>query len=302
MTTAPLPLSASRRTARLTAVLLVAGVATLTSAIPLAAQDHPHADTSPSAPDPNDPASRVSRSTEPDPAADAAVERARAEWVNAFLADVPNPLGADDTPRVTNTLRAHVGRLDSWLAIEVEDFTRRRKVRVGLHELLVDGLEAATGTGTENRARRILEDAEKAHMEKRREYLRGRIICWCPDEGWTKTLSGCPDGCANDQRTLVDRWLAAGLSDQEIFDRMVAHERGGPRVISVPKDGRDSRFFILPFLFAGVGIIGFAAMLRRLLSRGRAQAATLAPSVPPPPAEDAVWDAQIEAELKEMDD
>ena len=226
------------------------------------------------------------------------VTRAKAEWVDPFIETVPSPLGREQASRVANALRAHLGRLDTWLAVEVTDFTARRKVRQEVHALLASGLSAAGG---KELADELMTTAEVAYLEQRREYLRGHIICWCPDEGWTKSLAGCPDGCANEQKGLVDRWLDAGLSDQEVFDRMVAHPKGGPKVLGVPKDARDSRWFVLPFLFAVVCVVGFAALLRRIRSRSRVQAATFERAAAASGTKDD-WDARIERELKEMDD
>lgn len=92
---------------------------------------------------------------------------------------------------------------------------------------------------------------------KRIERLEGFYICACPKEKYTKTLAGCPDGCADEQKILIRESVREGKSDAEIREVMV--ERYTSRVVGQTSwSGSGKWVYILPcvgvLVIAGIGI------------------------------------------------
>ena len=144
--------------------------------------------------------------------------------------------------------------------------------------------------------------------DEARARLWGKIICWCTDEGWTKTLAGCPDGCANPQKTMVENGLDEGLTDEEIIERMVNDPRGGEQVrASLKAEGFNLVAFWMPVLTGGFALVLVVLALRRLVHRGGADAPAAqrgdgaADGVDGGPAQDR-WTELVEKELEELDD
>lgn len=54
-------------------------------------------------------------------------------------------------------------------------------------------------------------------IDERYRRLTGLLVCACPDENWTRTLHGCPDGCANPQKEELRALLVADKSDADIL-------------------------------------------------------------------------------------
>ncbi len=155
----------------------------------------------------------------------------------------------------------------------------------------------------------VLQDALDEDVRTRRGYLWQALICWCPNENWTKTLSGCPDACANEQKNLVEDWLIAGYSVEEIVNRMVAHPNGGERVRGyVRPEGIDLLSYFLPLAFFATAVaVAVAFVLRKTRSARQAEEGQLASNGAraggaQPREDDERWGEEIEKELKDMDE
>jgi hypothetical protein len=133
----------------------------------------------------------------------------------------------------------------------------------------------------------------------RMERLFGLIICACPREGWTKTLSGCPDGCADPQKGAVRAAMRAGQSDEQILAAQEA--RHGPRVLArASAEGASGlTLYLGPFVVLAV-LATLVILLLRRLTRGLPDPAA-APASRKPDASDEAWGRRIEKELESMD-
>lgn len=204
--------------------------------------------------------------------------------------------GGENARGVKSGLRVAIDASRATIAERLTDrIAERRAVLDELHATLLQELQGLASTPALSTRLTALAVEAKAENDKfHLDHLFGTLICWCPDENWTKTLTGCPDACANEQKDLVKQWLAEGLTDDEIFDRMVAHPKGGERV-----RGYDRNWFsfAIPFLLLGIGT---AFVLVALLAF-RGSRATGSPVEDSSEEEDARWDDLIEQELKEMD-
>jgi cytochrome c-type biogenesis protein CcmH/NrfF len=161
-------------------------------------------------------------------------------------------------------------------------------------------------------------DASDYTREEREriERLFTLVICACPKEGFTKTLAGCPDGCADEQKREVRAGVKAGKTDQQILEeQVIAHHTR--EVLSLP----DSRLaHLVPYLALGVMVMVVLGILVKSI-RPRPPAGSPAPSALPPgkaaaggpaanggrsgnadSAEEARLDAAVERDLAEMDE
>lgn len=139
-------------------------------------------------------------------------------------------------------------------------------------------------------------------QQTRIEWLFKQIICSCPRENWTKTLEGCPDGCANPQKEQVRDGVDAGLSNDAILDKQLA--MFGPQVLARTSAQGVVGFllYILPFL----GLLVFAILIVFFLTRViKPVSATEAAAAPVEKGKssgsDQQWDDEIERELEQMD-
>jgi cytochrome c-type biogenesis protein CcmH/NrfF len=148
----------------------------------------------------------------------------------------------------------------------------------------------------------LVQAARDEGIQMRRDSLLRGLVCWCPKEEWTRTVAGCAEPCADEQKELVAAWLAAGYTDVEIMDRMVAHPKGGPKVRAAPAaSGTNLIGYLAPFAILGAAAVIVAVALRRVV-RGRAgeversavQAAARSPD------DDDIGE-RIERELREME-
>ena len=134
------------------------------------------------------------------------------------------------------------------------------------------------------------------------ERLFKEIICSCPKENWTKTLEGCPDGCANQQKNQVRLAVQQGISDAAILEAQVSMY--GPKVLARTRFEGLTGFFVyvLPFL----GLVAVAWFVVLLLLRWTRKSSAPAAATAGGPAsplsdEEQRWDDEIERELSEMD-
>ena len=96
----------------------------------------------------------------------------------------------------------------------------------------------------------------------------------CTICGTTLQLSDSPQ--AERERELIRRLIAAGLTKQQIKDRLVTEY--GEEVISVPDDsGFDLTAWVLPILGFLVAVLGIGAALWRWRRRTRAEESEPAP-------------------------
>ncbi|MBI4604771.1 MAG: cytochrome c-type biogenesis protein CcmH [Planctomycetes bacterium] len=225
-----------------------------------------------------------------------------AEIVEAFLSSVKGSLGAPGSEAgVRPQVRALLGEVEARAAEREPEPAKRIERAKAARGALLDGLAAVLG-GAEGpaRAEALLAAAEKEHMQARVAYLERSLICWCPDESWTRTLAGCPDGCAEEQKRLIKDWIGEGLTDREVVERMAAHPKGGPKVRAVPEaKGANWVGYLFPFVAFGAAAALVAVLLRRLTRRtsggGPAPGAQAEAS-----ADDAIGEG-IERELREME-
>ena len=127
--------------------------------------------------------------------------------------------------------------------------------------------------------------------------LYSQIICACPNENWTKTLAGCPDGCADRQKQMVRDGVKAGKSDAQIINEQV---RGyGTEQIRAQPDSVFSKTG--PYIALGIlGIVMGLVLARSVRKRGGVTpSGTL--TAAPKHGDDASASDQIERDLEEMD-
>jgi cytochrome c-type biogenesis protein CcmH/NrfF len=132
------------------------------------------------------------------------------------------------------------------------------------------------------------------------ERLFKEIICKCPKEGWTKTLEGCPDGCADQQKNQVRVAVQQGISDAAIL--ATQESAYGPRVLARTRAEGLTGFFVyfMPFIvlaaFSALVVVVLVRLTRRTsaATESSSSGGTLS-------AADREWDDEIERELEEMD-
>lgn len=212
-------------------------------------------------------------------------------------------------PRALRTpLRALAGQIYDTVAERLKDDVKNRApVARHVREKFLAEIEKIASTPAAAAAlHELMDEAVQADVDARREHLWSTIMCWCPKENFTRTLSGCPDGCAEEQKAMVTAGIDEGRTADEIVELMVADPRGGERVRGYLKATGVNRLgYLLPFLFLGAAAIVVGFVLYGLTRRREGEA-------PPAPAsaghsstedlsEDEHWGDVVERELKEMD-
>ncbi len=276
----------------------------LAAAVPLAAQEDPHAH--------HDHAHAPVAPRHVSPEA-----RARGE---AFASELESPVITPFVTRHRSQLEAGSGlrSLASLLRAVARDIESRLAAAVVSDEAPERGvaIEAAfkrlraalveTGTTPEAKERlgEFFDATFEEHRAMRRGALWGSLMCWCPKENFTRTLSGCPDGCAEEQKHLIEDWLTAGLTNAEIVERMVAHDKGSEKVRGYLKpESFNLLSYALPALFLIIATFVLLAFLQRAKRPGggrELQASSMRTGRGA--AGDEAWDDEIERKLKEMED
>ncbi len=214
-------------------------------------------------------------------------------------------------------LRALIGEIHETVAMRfADDVANRVTVARNVREKFLASIEEIASTpATRGVLHDLFEGALEDDRSSRREYLWSVIICWCPKEKWTRSLAGCPDGCADEQKAMIGTWISEGRTSNEVVELMVAHPNGGEKVRGYLKATGINRLgYLLPFLFFGAAAVVFGVVLRRV-TRKRDES-----FVPPsdggdrpdgdrsdggrsdePSEEDKHWSDLVEKELKEMD-
>ena len=215
---------------------------------------------------------------------------------------------AANPDRLRTPLRALIGEIHETVAARlVDDVANRMTVARNVREKFLSSIEEIASTpATRAALHDLFEDALEEDRSSRREHLWRVIMCWCPREKWTRTLAGCPDACADEQKAMVSTWVSEGRTSNEVVELMVAHPQGGEKVRGYLKATGINRLgYLLPFLFFGAAVVVFGVVLRRV-TRKRDEPA--APSSDggdspkeDPSEEDGHWGELVEKELKEMD-
>jgi cytochrome c-type biogenesis protein CcmH/NrfF len=222
----------------------------------------------------------------------------RAAVVVPALKELEGKGAAVEQPRERRRLRLLWERLEAEAAVRAGP-AERRELLAALEEEVSRLLEkelgpAAAGGGTAaSRGSELVLEAREQVRDRRRHTLQNGLKCWCPKEDWTRTIAGCWENCANEQKELIDRWLEEGFTDAEIIAEMV--RRKGPRVVAVPKSflATSAPYLIL----AGAGLFAAVALFR--VTRRR-------PAREEAPArggeEDREWEARLERELERLEE
>lgn len=135
--------------------------------------------------------------------------------------------------------------------------------------------------------------AEKIRVDR----LFDLVICQCPKENWTKTLNGCPDACANQQKSQIRSAIKDGKTDRQILEEQV--RLYSPKVLSrTPAEGLTGfTLYALPFILlavAGAFVLVFLKAAVKPFNRPSGSAV-------PATTEDRAIADQIERELEEME-
>ena len=102
-------------------------------------------------------------------------------------------------------------------------------------------------------------DRDPPEVRERIERLFSRVICACPRENWTKTLSGALEGCADEQKNTIRDGVRKGLTDEQILAQQVT-TYGTEKVLSVP----DSLF---ASWFPYIALLALTAVVLVILDR-----------------------------------
>lgn len=168
--------------------------------------------------------------------------------------------------------RVLIKRLETRAVEVATQPSQRVEITKRARQALVDGLvkELPGEPGARAAAAEsFLERAAKEHRDGRTDYLERSMICWCPNENWTKTLAGCPDGCADEQKFLLRQWLDEGATDEEIIARMVAYPgKGDVRVRALPTaEGVNWIGYLFPGFLGLGGLVVVASLLLSLTKK-----------------------------------
>ncbi|MGE3166056.1 MAG: cytochrome c-type biogenesis protein CcmH [Planctomycetota bacterium] len=91
--------------------------------------------------------------------------------------------------------------------------------------------------------------------------LEVEIMCGCEKENFSRTLSNCPDACANPQKDEIRLAVQAGKSDAEIYALMI--NRYGPKVRATPPGLWGTFAVVLPLIILLVATtLGLVAVTR----------------------------------------
>ena len=241
------------------------------------------------------------------PAPDAAaLQECKTSFVEPFLSRWKGRLAsAGDLKAFQPRLETLLAEVEGWVLKERKEPADRRALVLAVQDLLASGLAGelgGRGGDAASRARSIVGEAAADHRASRMEALHRNILCWCPDENWSRTLAGCTDPCANEQKAMVQRGVDEGLSDAEIIQQMVDYPRGGPSVRAIPEiAGTNLLGYMLPLILVAAGVLVVVVLLFGLSSR-RPPLAAPAGGEPEEGEEDRIWGERIEKEIKEMGD
>ena len=104
-----------------------------------------------------------------------------------------------------------------------------------------------------NRVRRLLQE----------------IMCDCPRENYSRTLSNCPDACAKPQKMIIRRMVKDGNRDEEILQTMLHRVQQDQRVLARAVTPFGRAVYVLPFAFLAFGLAVAGFVLFRWSAGGR---------------------------------
>lgn len=91
--------------------------------------------------------------------------------------------------------------------------------------------------------------------------LEVELMCACPREKWSRTLSNCPDGCADPQKGEIRAMVLRGDEDGQIYSWMI--QKYGPQVRSTPPGIWAHISRLLPIAIFGLcALLGLSAVSR----------------------------------------
>lgn len=105
-----------------------------------------------------------------------------------------------------------------------------------------------------------LAPATASRNQDRAAALRHRFMAPCC---WSETLAEHHSPVASELNAEIDQWVAAGLSDADIENRLVG--RYGRRILAEPGGAQGALLTIAPFVFLGAGVVWVGLLLRRWL-------------------------------------
>jgi hypothetical protein len=119
---------------------------------------------------------------------------------------------------------------------------------------------------------------QRARIEK----LFLEVMCDCGEENWSRTLAGCPSGCAEPQKRLIREAVKRGLTDDQVLKDQLQRHGGDQRVLSVPDSPLSSLF---PYLALGAATaVVLMVLLAKVRPRPRGKSPGGGPTTPPPAA------------------
>ena len=149
---------------------------------------------------------------------------------------------------------------------------------------------------------------QRARIEK----LFLEVMCDCGEENWSRTLAGCPSGCAEPQKRVIREAVKRGLNDDQVLKDQLQRHGGDQRVLAVPDSPLASLF---PYLALGAATaLVLMVLLAKVRPRARGKApgggpttpaapaaGAGAPGSPPATAEERRIGEAVERDLQEMD-
>ncbi len=137
--------------------------------------------------------------------------------------------------------------------------------------------------------------AEAAGEDKRAQDLARTIMSpFCPG----RTLEACPSPYATEWREDIRKWVAEGVSSEEIRARLAAR-RPDKDLTGAPTTAADS---FLPAILSVMAVVALVLLLRRLLKPAPTGAARTTSSAEPKARDPELLEARLNEELAHLDD
>jgi cytochrome c-type biogenesis protein CcmF len=131
-------------------------------------------------------------------------------------------------------------------------------------------------------------------------HLFPRLLCMCGDCA-RLPLDTCTCGHAEDTRAEIRAELAAGKKPDRIMDEY--RRRYGAAALAIPQARGFGRIaWVVPYVGIGLGVVGLTMLVRKWVRRSR-EVAAVADEKPRrlPPADEKVYEAALDAELRKLD-
>ncbi len=143
-----------------------------------------------------------------------------------------------------------------------------------------------------------LADEGFTHEQIRRiQNLEVETMCACPRENWSRTLSNCPDACADRQKRQIRIYVSEGDDDATVLKRMKS-EYGG-RVLASPSGGGVATLlYSMPIILVVLAVSISGAVIALWLRSSRSSGSLV------PTTDHTYSDAELDrvaTELEELD-